>query len=188
MGLEALVSDDSRTPIQKLRRSQLWKIAKAYDLSFPIGAPASAMIPIIQGAGIDVTRPLPNGDSEFELINIPTKNGFKQELVPKEKDHYTKNRDIDYDSVIEKKAKEQEVIHKQETDSLRSEIDELKAMIAQLTGQKLEQKLEQKEEIFELTPNYEDMKYLELRKLATQRGLKQSPTDTKEDLVRMLNG
>jgi hypothetical protein len=186
MGLEKLVSEDSRLPIQKLRRAQLWKIAKAYDIPFPNGAPASAMIPLLEGNGIDVTKPLPNGESEFEQVVVRTEKGDVVDLVPKEKEHYTKNKNINYDLILEKAAKEQEVKHKAETDSLNEKIAHLEAMVAKLLDGKIEKKEEEKEEVFELEPALEDMQMHQLKSKCKELGIKQSFTDKKDDLIKKI--
>jgi hypothetical protein len=56
--LAQLVSEDSRSPIQKLRRCQLWKIADRHGLQYPAAAPKTTMIKLLEAHGVDITRPL----------------------------------------------------------------------------------------------------------------------------------
>lgn len=57
--LSQMVSADSRSPVEKLRRCQLWRIADHNGLQYPQGAPKTTMIEILKAHNIDVTRPVP---------------------------------------------------------------------------------------------------------------------------------
>ena len=52
--LSSLLTDDSRSPIQKLRRSQLQKIANNHNIKYDPAGPATALRKLIEGSGIDV--------------------------------------------------------------------------------------------------------------------------------------
>lgn len=53
--LSQFIGEDSRKPIQRLRRAQLHRIADAMGLRYPPGAPKSAMIQLFEANNVDVT-------------------------------------------------------------------------------------------------------------------------------------
>ena len=58
--LSQLVTDDSRTPIEKLRRCRLWQEADRLGIKYPPGAPKTTMIKLLEANGVDLTQPLGN--------------------------------------------------------------------------------------------------------------------------------
>lgn len=105
MGLENLISDDSRRPIEKLRRVQIQRLLKANGIQFDVNLPKTALLPILEGSGIDITK-MPDGDPILQQVPVQDENGnTKLEYFPAQKEHATANKDIDYDSVIEQTAK-----------------------------------------------------------------------------------
>lgn len=58
--LTKLVSTDSRTPIEKLRRHWLRQIAQANGVKVPLNAPKTQLVKLLEGAGIEVTRSVGN--------------------------------------------------------------------------------------------------------------------------------
>lgn len=136
-GLHALLSDDSRSALQRTRRTQLYRIANAYKLSFPEGCPADDLRKIIEGHGVDVTRPLPDGaDNEWERRIVEDENGKQSiQLYPKEKPHFTANKDIDYESIIQQRAAKAEKAQKQaetENEDLRSQLEAMKKQMEEM--------------------------------------------------------
>lgn len=106
MGLESLVSEDSRRPIEKLRRVQIQKLLKAHGVNFDVSLPKTALLPILEGSGIDITKPLPTGESVLQQVPVQDENGnTKIEYFPAQKEHATARKNIDYDTVIEQTAK-----------------------------------------------------------------------------------
>lgn len=135
--LHALLSDDSRSALQRTRRTQLYRIANAYKLSFPEGCPADDLRKIIEGHGVDVTRPLPDGaDNEWERRIVEDENGKQSiQLYPKEKPHFTANKDIDYETIIQQRAAKAEKAQKQaetENEDLRSQLIEMKKQMEEM--------------------------------------------------------
>src|SRR5690606_11841937 len=56
--LAGLVSEDSRRPIERLRRAQLYRYADAHGLKYPPGAPKTVLVALLEANGVDVTRPI----------------------------------------------------------------------------------------------------------------------------------
>ena len=122
--LSGLLTDDSRTPLEKLRRTQLQKIALDNDIKFDPAGPATALRKLIEGSGVDYMR-----TDLFVQRQVQDENGQIREIVdPVVKPHATANANIDYDAIIEAKAKEKE----EENTELKKELEELKAMVAKL--------------------------------------------------------
>lgn len=85
---EQAFAEDPRTPIERLRRHRLWKIADAYEIPYPQGASKEVMIQLLTGHGVDVTRPLPNGE-RIPWVNVPvqTEDGrVVHQLYPEEQE------------------------------------------------------------------------------------------------------
>lgn len=157
MELHDLMSEDARKPVEKLRRVQLNKICRAYDIPVPTGATAEVMVALINSSGIDVTKPLPDGEALMQTVNIPTEEGgFKTEIVPTRKPHYTEGKEIDYDSLIEAKS---------QLADQKSENQELKDRISQLENLILSQHKDKQEK------SVSDMSMGELRGLAKEKGV-----------------
>lgn len=102
--LSALVSEDSRTPIQKLRRCALWQVADEAGIQYPPSAAKTVMIALLEGAGIDVTQ---SKAVQWAGVSVQDeKGGSHIETYPVVPEHATARKDIDYDAAIEEKAKE----------------------------------------------------------------------------------
>ncbi len=54
--LQQFIGEDSRKPIQRLRRCQLHKIADGFKLQYPPGATKDVMIMLFEANNIDVTQ------------------------------------------------------------------------------------------------------------------------------------
>lgn len=124
--MEQLLTEDSRLPIEKLRRYHLQKICKENDIKFDPTGPATDLRKLIEGSNVDIYK-----SNLFEKIQFQDESGrTKETVLPKIIPHATANADIDYDSILEAKAKASQ--KEEENVKLRSEIDELKAMVAKL--------------------------------------------------------
>jgi len=162
MHISQLVSTDSRNEVEKLRRTHCKNILKAYGVEYNPASPKTKLVSLIEGHGIDVTRPLPDGDSIFQMVAVKDEKGnVSTEVYPKEKDHATKNKSIDYNSVIEAKNKATE--KEDENTALKKEIESLKALMNK------------------------DMKMSELRSIAKEKGIN-SFGMKKSDLMKAVNG
>jgi hypothetical protein len=126
--LSSLLTDDSRSPIQKLRRSQLQKIARKHEIKFDPSGPATDLRKLIEGSGIDVLR-----ETEFDRLQVKDEDGMVHEILePKVKPHATASKTIDYDAIIEANSKAAE--KSAENDELKKKLESLEAMVAKLTS------------------------------------------------------
>lgn len=179
MGLERLVSEDSRTPLERLRRKQLWDLADAHGISYPDRAPATVMVNILKGAEVDPATPLPSGEKLVQEVLVQDENGKqKVELYPVEKPHATQNKDIDYDSIIEQKAKnseQAEVIKQQD-----ARIAQMEAMLAKFVGEQSDS--QEKPAV----SDFSNMKMQELRVEAKKAGINTFGM-SKKDIIEKLN-
>jgi hypothetical protein len=137
--LESLINSDGRPTLQKIDRWKAYKICKAYQISFPKDAPLSTMVKIIAGAGIDVTKPLPNGEPN-EWISLPvmdprTNAPIGVNMIPKPVVNKTAALNIDYQAEIEKRAKRESDLTK-ENENLAEKVARLEAMVKDLTKPK----------------------------------------------------
>ena len=102
--MDLLLTEDSRTPIQKLRRHQLQKICKDNDIKFDPSGPAERLIQLIEGSGVNILR-----NDLFQKVTVQDESGRTKEIIdPIVKPHATANKVIDHDSIIEAKSKEDE--------------------------------------------------------------------------------
>jgi hypothetical protein len=147
--LSSLITDDPRTPLQKLRRSQLQKLARDNGISFDPKGPATSLRLQLEGAGIDGSR-----SGLFQTIRVQDENGLTKEIVdPIIKPHSTQDKDINYSAIIEANAKASE--KEEENTELKKELETLKAMVQKLTEVNEEKPLaEQYEETFGKKPHH----------------------------------
>jgi hypothetical protein len=104
--LAALVSSDSRKPLQRLRRAQLHKIADRANISYPKGAPATDMVEILSRHQISGLEQNYNDITHFQPFTQQDENGSTHvEVYPVQPKHQTADKVIDYDSAIEERAK-----------------------------------------------------------------------------------
>ena len=130
MQLSSLLTDDSRSPIEKLRRHDLQVIARRNKITFNPSGPATDLRKLIEGSGIDVVK-----ETDFQRIQVEDESGMVKEIVePVVKEHATANKDINYDAIIEANAKANEKA--EENTELKKELDEVKAMLAKLMPEK----------------------------------------------------
>ncbi len=104
--LARLVSSDSRAPLQRLRRAQLWRIADRAGISYPNGAPAQAMVKILEAQGLTGMEAEYNDITRFKAFVQQDENGGTHvEHYPVQPKHHTADKVIDYDTLIEERAK-----------------------------------------------------------------------------------
>lgn len=131
--LSQLVSEDSRTPIEKLRRCHLWKEADRRGIKYPPGATKITMIKLLEANGVDITQPL--GDVKWMTV-YPSPQAqraaamFGQavgpQLVPVEPVHASArngaNPAMELDRrVREKESKREEAFEKSRLEALEKE-------------------------------------------------------------------
>lgn len=99
---EELLSFDSRRPIQRLRRCELWRIASHLNVPYPPDAPKEQMIQILESHGVDVTR-VPAEIMRWRDVEQRDELGrvIGSSRVPIRQQHYTAGISIDYAREIE---------------------------------------------------------------------------------------
>jgi len=177
-GLAGLVSEDSRPLLQRMRRKQLWDLAKANNIPYPDGAAKTVMIPILEGAGVN---PLSAGD--WEQVQNKDENGnVSVEMYPVEKPHASSFKNINYDELLSSK----EVVEDENT-KLKAQVEKLTKMMEQMMGEKpIESSVSDQEAEKGGDLDLSAMGHFELKKLCKERGIKTKNTDKKPDLIKVL--
>jgi len=168
--ISSLVTTDSRTPIQKLRRPALQKIARNNGIKFDPSGPATSLVKLIEGSGVDVLK-----EGNFQRLLVQDEKGRTSEVFdPIVKPHATANSNINYDAILEANAKANE--KEDENAELRDQVAKLTALVEGLKPQ-------------EMSPDVKKpQKMHEIRAECKRLGIKTSPTDKKIDLIEKLNG
>ncbi len=90
------VSTDSRPPLARLRRCQLWQLADKVGLQYPAGAPSTLMVQLLGAAAVD-----PRQHFHYEAVHGRDENGNPTvEHYPVIKNHHTADKNLDYDTII----------------------------------------------------------------------------------------
>lgn len=93
------------SPLQKLRRGHLYKLADMHGIRYRDGAPKLEMVPLLEAAGVDPTKPGPNGEKvvDFRPVTWQDENGRQHtSLEPEIPEPAPRN--IDYEAAIAKAA------------------------------------------------------------------------------------
>lgn len=107
--ISQMVGEDGRKPIERLRRVQLWKIADSLGLSYPVGAPKTVMVALLEANEVDVTQPI--AGIQWQTVNGKASDGRNnQELYPVAPVHASERNGVNADAVVAQRlsAKEQE--------------------------------------------------------------------------------
>ena len=118
--LAQLVSEDSRPPIQKLRRCQLWKIADRHGLQYPAAAPKTTMIKLLEAHGVDITRPLDGVEwatiyPSTEAQQAAQMNGqsLQPQVVPVVRPHGSARNGVNAQLAISERAARQDQVREE---------------------------------------------------------------------------
>ena len=176
--LQELISDDSRSLLEKCKRRELELVAQHLDLRYKPGIGAIDLRKLIEGSGAtqeDVFTAI-----TWDQVTVKNEDGSTNVVpYPHKKPHATALKDIDYDSAIEQQAKKHD-----------KELEDKDAIIAQLQKQIdviLEKLGEQKPE-----PNWPDNRHLmhlsTLKKKCRELGLSFDKKAKKADILELLDG
>lgn len=184
--ISSLVSEDSRDLFGKMRRLECEKLCEAWGIPYPANAPKDDIVAILKGNGVDPLKKPPHGEGvKFIEVQVPTEDGKTvTHLYPEQKQHYTADKDIDYEAELEKRAKANQVAMDEKDDR----IARLEAMVAQLIAKQPQPEdvnLMDTEEL-ESNPGYEDMDVEELRTIAKDRGIQVHHKAGKAKLIKAL--
>jgi len=113
--LSSLVSEDSRLPLARLRRVQLWALADKLDIPYPTQAPKTDMLKLFEANHIDLSVPIQGMGIDWQVINTQDANGAPHmEIYPVIPEHHTNGKGIDYGAAIEANAKRNEKLSEDE--------------------------------------------------------------------------
>ena len=107
--LSGLVSTDSRKPIERLRRVQLYAIADERGITYPHDAPKTAMLPLLEAAGVDPAVPYNGADIQWQ--NVPVKDELGNvhiEIYPAQKEPDVPSQILDVVAATAKIAEQHE--------------------------------------------------------------------------------
>lgn len=169
------ITTDSRNDWQKMRRTDLWRLAEAWKIAYPPGAPKDDMINILIANQVNPNDP--RGAFEWEVTHTQDESGNSIVIKePRRRVHATANSNIDYEGIMDKQAQDE---METENSSLRNEVDELKAMMAKMLEPKVNH--DSDEQIV-----FSELKFHELKKIAKQKGLVIQNTMKKVELIKEL--
>jgi len=166
-----MIGTDNRTPLQKIRRYDLYKLADANNIPYPKDAPATVVRPILEAAGVDPTRPLPNGEELMTTVMVATENGGeKAVLAAKQKLSASQRNGTDSSARLNEIVTAQA---EEESQSKDAEIAELKKLLLEARKTPVTRKIK---------PNPKKRTFFEFKKYCKEQGVKVLKTDKKADL------
>lgn len=134
--LSQFIGEDSRTPIQRLRRFQLHKIADSFNLQYPVGAGKDVMIKLFEANDIDVTQ---SAAVQWQAVNGVGANGQPtQEFYPVNNPPASArngvNADAELTNRLSAKDEEEKAFEDARLDVLERENEQLRRTNDQLKG------------------------------------------------------
>lgn len=133
--LSQLVSEDSRKPLERLRRVQLWRLADALGLQYPHGAPKTTMVKLLEANDVDPTQPI--SGIQWRVTNGRTSDGVPhQEVYPVQTPHASVRKGVNADAALSnklaEKSREEQAFEQSRLDSLEKDNEGLKEENAKL--------------------------------------------------------
>lgn len=126
------VSEDSRKPIERLRRYQLWKEADARGIQYPNQAPKTTMIKLLEANGVDVTQPA-SDIVKWKVINGTDSEGRpNQELYPVTPAHASARNGVNADAVVSQRLAKQKAEEEKRVKEVEKENEDLKSLILKM--------------------------------------------------------
>lgn len=128
-----MVSADDRSLLERLRRSQTWKVADAAGLTYPPGAPKTLMIELLKAAQVD-----PRKYIEFVPVHGRDENGNQTtQYYPTVPDHQTARSPVDAEGILANKiaVKDEEKPENSELGELRKRLEKSEARNEKLSEQ-----------------------------------------------------
>ena len=166
-----MLRTDNRSPLQKIRRFDLYRLADANNISYPKDSPATVLRPILEAAGIDPTRPLPDGEELMTTVMVATEGGGERAvLAAKQKLSASQRSGINSTQILNDRVSEQA---EEEEASKDSEIAELKKLLLEARKTPVTKKI---------APKAKKANFFEFKKYCKEQGVKVLKTDKKADL------
>lgn len=130
--LSQFVSEDSRSPMERMRRAQLWKVADALGLQYPPGAPKTTMVALLTANGVDVTQPI--AGIQWRMSYGKNSDGMPtQELYPVVPEHASARNGVNATLIVDQRiAAQQTQVQKQDDKFQESRIKALEDENARL--------------------------------------------------------
>jgi len=170
-----MIATDTRSPMLKLRRAQLYALADAYKITYPKDCAATTLRPILEAQGINPAAPLPDSGEELMTTEyITLENGSQiPVLASKTKPHASINTDS-----MQALQDEIAVDHEEEVKGLEQKVKDLTKLVEQLVTASSPPSVNKKE------PQKE--KFFEFKKRCKEAGVDVKNTDKRVDLERKL--
>ncbi len=132
--LQQFIGEDSRKPIQRLRRFQLHKIADGFKLQYPPGATKDVMIKLFEANEIDVTQ---SPEVQWQVFNGQDVDGnARQEFYPVEQQPASIRNGVNATAVLNErmsaKEEEEQGFDKARIDALERELGQARRTNEQL--------------------------------------------------------
>lgn len=109
------VSSDSRSPLERLRRCQLWFLADQEGIRYPEGAKKTLMVELLKACGVDPRKHIPH-----KVVYGKDENGIPtQEEYPVLEDHASLRNGVDQNAILQKKIEVKEQVEKEKFDETR---------------------------------------------------------------------
>jgi len=170
------LSTDGRTPLEKLRRTQLYTLADAYKITYPKDAPATLLRPILAASDIDPTAPLPNGEELMMTVYVDQQDGTTLPVVvEKRKVHASMRMGVNSQAELANRIAVEEA--NEENVDLKKQVEDLTKMVARL--------LDNPKAVTKPNPNKKPT-FFEFKKQCAEKGVDVLKTDTRIDLNRKL--
>lgn len=183
--LSRWVSEDSRTPLQRLRRHQLHKIADSLGIQYPPGAPKTTMIPLLEGNGVDVTSSA--AGIRWQVVHGTDANGRpRQEMYPLVEEHTSAKKGVNAEMVLAQKLTQEEKKEQEFKDSRIEALERENAALKEMLEKEIEA-LKTKRELAEKSEK-NNAKYWVLYRQAKERGLEVHRRMKLEELQALLDG
>ncbi len=134
--ISQFVGEDSRKPIERLRRYQLHRLADGFKLPYPPGASKDVMIKLFEANNLDVTQ---SPDVQWQAINGVDSNGnHTQEFYPVEQLHGSMrngaNAALALNERLSAKEEEENTFKEARLDVLQRENEQLRRDNEQIKG------------------------------------------------------
>lgn len=91
-------------PLHKLRRVHLYRLADMHGIRYRDGAPKLEMLPLLEAAGVDPTKPGPNGQKVVDFAPVSWRDENGREHTSLEPQIPQPQRNIDYEAAIARAA------------------------------------------------------------------------------------
>jgi hypothetical protein len=150
--LSQLVGEDSRKPVERLRRCQVYKMVEALGITCPPGSPKTMMIKLLEANNVDISKPVQGipGIDWNVTVGTDSEGRQRQEIYPVAPLHASARKGVNAAEALDRRKQETEkreadkfaesrmaALEKEnqrlrdEAERTKAESDQLKAIIEQ---------------------------------------------------------